>query len=73
VNTLLNDIKDKEIISKNGVEGLKIELNENNVKYLSFDQYKKIENIEFEKGKELKKIREKIIDLNEMIDICFDK
>jgi hypothetical protein len=66
-------MKDLEHLSKhekNGEEELLKILKKKNLNYVSFNEYKNIENHERDIGKQNGKIREKIIDTKEMINIA---
>jgi len=56
--------------SAGGAEGLASLLGSKGVNYVTFEQYKKIERYELSKGKEMGKIREKLTDIGEMLNIA---
>ncbi|XP_043274575.1 NADPH:adrenodoxin oxidoreductase, mitochondrial isoform X2 [Venturia canescens] len=64
----------KELLTnepKEGTQGLLKILRDKNVQTVSYDQWKKIDEVEREMGKKLDKPREKIVDVKKMLEIAF--
>jgi len=71
---VVQDLKSGEIKLKSqnkGFEVISSLLHSRGVKPVSFDQWRKIDQVEQERGRKLGKPREKIISVQEMLDIAY--
>lgn len=69
VNSLLEDVDSMAADSKPGAEGLLPLLKERNIRFISYPEWKKIDDREIERGKPAGKPREKFTDINEMLAV----
>ncbi|KAL9648114.1 hypothetical protein ABK040_007479 [Willaertia magna] len=72
VGCIAEDVNNKNVLSKttNSYENLTNVLKSKNISYITFEQYKRIEQYEVEQGKARGKIREKILTVEEMLELC---
>eukprot|EP00761_Pharyngomonas_kirbyi_P007069 gb/GECH01007078.1/.p1 GENE.gb/GECH01007078.1/~~gb/GECH01007078.1/.p1 ORF type:complete len:519 (+),score=137.58 gb/GECH01007078.1/:1-1557(+) len=71
VQSVLTDLeKRRDQDQKQGIDGLKSLLEEKDVPSISFEQYKKIEQEEENRGKASGKLKEKIVDVDEMLQVA---